>query len=78
SADIGNESAGSVSGFMNMGGQLGGALTASLSPAIANRFGWSASFLVAAALCACGALLWTTVNPGSSPIEREQDGHIGQ
>ncbi|MBV9612621.1 MAG: MFS transporter [Acidobacteriaceae bacterium] len=78
SADIGNESAGSVSGFMNMGGQLGGALTASLSPAIANHFGWSASFLVAAALCACGALLWTTVNPGSSAMQREQDGDIGQ
>ena len=39
SADIGGKSAGSVSGFMNMGGQLGGALTASLTLlAIANHF----------------------------------------
>ncbi|MGI8961917.1 MAG: MFS transporter [Bryobacteraceae bacterium] len=63
SADIGKESAGSVSGFMNMGGQLGGALTASLTPAIASHFGWTASFLVAASLCAAGALAWLRVHP---------------
>ena len=45
SADIGGSSAGSVSGFMNMGGQFGGALTASLTPAIALHLGWNASFL---------------------------------
>lgn len=61
SADIGGKSAGSVSGFMNMGGQFGGALTASLTPAIAAHWGWTASFLVAAALCALGSLLWTFV-----------------
>jgi MFS transporter, ACS family, glucarate transporter len=61
SADIGGPSAGSVSGFMNMGGQIGGALTASLTPAIASHWGWSASFLVAAALCGVGSLLWTLV-----------------
>ncbi len=61
SADIGGKSAGSVSGLMNMGGQLGGALTASATPAIASHFGWSASFLVAAFLCALGALAWLFV-----------------
>lgn len=63
SADIGRGSAGSVSGFMNMGGQLGGALTASLTPAIAARFGWTASFMVAAGLCVVGALAWLPVQP---------------
>jgi ACS family glucarate transporter-like MFS transporter len=61
SADIGGKSAGSVSGFMNMGGQIGGALTASLTPAIATHWGWAASFLVAAALCAVGSVLWVFV-----------------
>ena len=61
SADIGGASAGSVSGFMNMGGQIGGALTASLTPAIASHWGWTASFLVAAVLCAFGSLLWMLV-----------------
>jgi ACS family glucarate transporter-like MFS transporter len=63
SADIGKRSAGSVSGFMNMGGQFGGALTASLTPIIANHFGWGVSFLVAACLCAAGALAWLPVRP---------------
>jgi MFS transporter, ACS family, glucarate transporter len=63
SADIGKGSAGSVSGFMNMGGQFGGALTASLTPAIAAHFGWSASFIVAGCLCGAGALAWLVVRP---------------
>lgn len=63
SADIGGKSAGSVSGFMNMGGQLGGTLTASLTPLIAEHYGWTASFLVAAILCAAGALAWLWVHP---------------
>ena len=44
-ADIAGGSAGSVSGFMNMGGQIGGAVTGSLTPWIAARYGWTASFL---------------------------------
>jgi ACS family glucarate transporter-like MFS transporter len=62
-ADIGGSSPGSVSGLMNMGAQLGGALTASLTPWIADRYGWTASFLVAAALCTFGALTWLFVDP---------------
>jgi len=62
-ADIAGGSAGSVSGFMNMGGQIGGALTGSLTPWIAVRYGWTASFLVAAGLCLLGALTWLAVDP---------------
>jgi ACS family glucarate transporter-like MFS transporter len=62
-ADIAGSSSGSVSGFMNMGAQIGGAVTASLTPAIASRFGWTASFLVAAALCLTGAAAWMFVDP---------------
>jgi MFS transporter, ACS family, glucarate transporter len=62
-ADIAGKSSGSVSGFMNMGAQLGGAVTASLTPAIASRFGWTASFLVAAALCLLGSAAWLLVDP---------------
>jgi ACS family glucarate transporter-like MFS transporter len=63
SADIGGRSAGTVSGFMNMIGQFGGVTTASLTPLIARDWGWSASFLVAAALCAAGAAAWLAVEP---------------
>ena len=63
SADISGPSAGVVSGFMNMGNQFGGALTASLTPVLANHFGWAVSFLVTAALCGAGALAWLWVDP---------------
>ena len=63
SADIGGRSAGSVSGFMNMIGQFGGVTTASLTPWIARDWGWAASFLIAAVLCAGGALAWLAVEP---------------
>lgn len=62
-SDIAGRSAGSVSGVMNMGNQIGGAVTASLTPIIAKHFGWGASFLVAAALCLVGALTWLVLKP---------------
>ena len=61
--DIGGSSSGSVSGFMNMGNQIGAAITASLTPWIAARYGWTASFLVAAGLCVVGALSWLVIDP---------------
>jgi MFS transporter, ACS family, glucarate transporter len=63
SADIGGHFSGSVSGFMNMGCQFGGALTSFLTPFIALHFGWTASFLVAAALSVFGSLAWLFVDP---------------
>lgn len=62
-ADIAGASSGSVSGFMNTGNQIGAAITASLTPWIATRFGWTASFLTAAALCLVGAACWLAVDP---------------
>ncbi len=63
SADIAGPSAGAVSGVMNMGAQLGGVVTASLTPWIADHFGWAASFQVAAMLCVIGAAAWAMVQP---------------
>jgi ACS family glucarate transporter-like MFS transporter len=62
-ADIASGSSGSVSGFMNMGNQLGGFLTAMLTPAIASRLGWTVPFYVGAGLAAVGAVAWLFVNP---------------
>jgi MFS transporter, ACS family, glucarate transporter len=63
SADLGGSSSGTLSGLMNMGAQLGGAVTAAFTPVIAGRLGWRASFLAAAGLCALGALTWLAVRP---------------
>jgi ACS family glucarate transporter-like MFS transporter len=65
-ADIASGSSGAVSGFMNMGAQAGGALTASLTPLIAMHYGWTSSFLVAASLCLIGAIAWLVVDPSQS------------
>jgi ACS family glucarate transporter-like MFS transporter len=62
-ADVSGEHVGVVSGIMNMGGQIGGACTASLTPLLAAHFGWQMSFFAAAALALLGAILWTTVQP---------------
>lgn len=62
-ADIAGPAAGSVSGFMNMANQFAGALTATLTPLIADRFGWTASFLLAAVMCGVGSLGWLFVDP---------------
>lgn len=70
-ADIAGKSAGTVSGLMNMGAQCGSALTASLTPVIANHFGWSASFMAAAAMCALGGLLWLLVDPDRVLVREE-------
>jgi len=72
-ADIAGESAGVVSAVMNMGAQIGGALTASLTPWIALRFGWTTSFLVAALLATAGAIAWLGVDPETklAPSTRE-------
>jgi ACS family glucarate transporter-like MFS transporter len=51
-----------------MGNQLGAALTASLTPWIAARSGWTTSFLVAAGLCVVGAASWLVVDPSRQLI----------
>jgi ACS family glucarate transporter-like MFS transporter len=66
SADIAGSSSGSVSGFMNMGAQIGGAITASLTPWIALHYGWDISFITAGALAIVGGALWLTVNPAAT------------
>ena len=63
SVDIAGRSSGVFSSMVNMGGQIGGAVTASLTPWIAQRFGWVTSFAVAAALAVVGAICWMTVHP---------------
>lgn len=62
-ADIAGQHAGVVSAVMNMGAQIGGAVTASLTPWIAQHLGWTSSFLVAALLGIAGAIAWLGVDP---------------
>ena len=68
SANIAGEYAGLASGIMNMGAQIGGACTTSLTPLIAAHFGWHMSFFVAAFLAIIGALAWLIVDPNRNLV----------
>ena len=76
-ADIGGFSAGSLSGFMNMGHQIGAALTAVVTPWLATRFSWTTSFLVASGLCLVGAASWLLVDP-SRPLNPPEPNPIDE
>jgi MFS transporter, ACS family, glucarate transporter len=62
-ADIAGENTSVATGIVNMSGQIGGAVTASLTPLLAARFGWETAFGTAAALALMGALAWLLVDP---------------
>lgn len=74
SLEMAGTSSGSVSGVMNMGGQIAGALTALVTPLIAKFFGWNTPFFVAAGLCCLGALFWLLVDidRGAASLRRIQ------
>ncbi len=78
-ADYAGEFAGVVSGTMNMGCQIGGAVTASLTPLLAQHFGWNASFLAGTVLAVVGALAWLIVNPKARliPSSGASDASVG-
>jgi len=69
--DLAGRRSGISGGLMNMGAQVGGAMTASLTPWIAKSFGWNASFRVSAILALLGAILWLLVNPQEKIFEAE-------
>jgi len=62
-ADVGGENTSVVSAVVNMGAQLGGACVASLTPVIANHYGWTMSFVVAAVLALAGGIIWLVIDP---------------
>ncbi|WP_213804717.1 MFS transporter [Granulicella sp. dw_53] len=69
SVDIAGRNSGVFSSMVNMGGQLGGAVTASLTPWVAQRFGWGTSFGISAGLAVVGALCWMTVHPERTLVD---------
>jgi sugar phosphate permease len=69
--DIGGEYSGTVSGMMNMGGQIGGALSPTVFGVLVARGSWIAPFVIAACLLFIGAAIWTFwINPEASVIDK--------
>ena len=61
--DLAKSHAGIAGGFMNMGGNLGGALSPTLTPLLAHHFGWDGALYASAGLAVIGALFWLGVHP---------------
>jgi len=62
-ADFGGPYTGVISGLVNMGGQIAGAATASLTPLFASWYGWETAFYIAAGVCIVCMFPWFFVNP---------------
>ncbi|MFY9530351.1 MAG: MFS transporter [Candidatus Acidiferrales bacterium] len=69
--DIGGQYSGTVSGMMNMGGQIGGALSPTVFGILVARGSWIAPFVVAACLLFLGAGIWAFwIDPEVSVIDK--------
>jgi len=71
--DLSKTHAGALSGLMNTGANVGGAISPSLTPWIAAQWGWSVSLATAGAIALLGAALWIWIKPGEgalTPCER--------
>ncbi len=66
--DLSKNHSGTLSGIMNTGANLGGTISPTLTPWLADKFGWTVSLQVAAAFAFIGAMLWIFVKAGE-PIE---------
>ena len=67
--DLAGARSGIASGIMNLGCQIGAALTASLTPLVASKFGWTAAFMTAAALAVLGGVAWLLVDPRRTLVD---------
>lgn len=68
--DLSKAHAGTLSGLMNMGANIGGAISPTLTPWLAHRWGWPVSLGVAATIAIVGGLLWFKIDPGKGLAAR--------
>jgi sugar phosphate permease len=67
--DVGPEYAGSVSGVMNMCGNMGGTLASIAVGYMVLHVNWQVPFLVASGLCLLGAILFLRIDPSERIFE---------
>ena len=67
--DISKRHAGTLSGLMNTGANLGGVLSPTLTPWLAEQAGWSVALGFAACVALTGGLLWSKIKPGGTVHE---------
>src|ERR1700720_4927367 len=70
--DMGGEHSGTVSGMMNMAGNIGGALSPIVFGVLVQFGSWQAPFIVAASLLVLGAAVWGFwLDPSTSVVEKK-------
>jgi sugar phosphate permease len=70
--DVGGKHSGTVSGMMNMAGNIGGALSPLVFGFLVQYGNWQAPFIVAATLLVIGAAVWAFwLDPDLSVVERQ-------
>jgi ACS family glucarate transporter-like MFS transporter len=74
--DLHPDKAGSATGFMNTLANVGGIISPTLTPLIAEKLGWESALIFAAALAVGGALLWTGVRPAAGPHCDPRSGNV--
>lgn len=63
-SDLSKTHAGALSGLMNTGANLGGAISPSLTPWLAAQWGWPTALATAGAVAMVGAVLWLKIDAG--------------
>jgi ACS family glucarate transporter-like MFS transporter len=63
-SDLSKAHAGSLSGLMNMGANIGGAISPTITPWIAHQWGWPTSLGTAALVALIGGIMWLRITPG--------------
>jgi ACS family glucarate transporter-like MFS transporter len=71
--DIGGKYSGSVSGWMNLWGNIGGVLAPVVTAWIATRYSWRAAIIVTSASAFIGVLAWFLVRPDRSLVREEDE-----
>jgi ACS family glucarate transporter-like MFS transporter len=62
--DLSKPYAGTLSGLMNTGANLGGTLSPTLTPWIADSYGWPVALGLAAVIALVGGVCWLMIRPG--------------
>ena len=71
--DLSRPHAGTLSGLMNTGANLGGTVSPTMTPWLAEHFGWTTSLGIAAAIALCGAIAWIKIRPGNGLREKSKE-----
>jgi MFS family permease len=71
--DVGGKYSGTVSGMMNMAGNIGGALSPLVFGFLVQFSSWQAPFIIAAVLLVAGAVVWAFwLDPDGSVVEKAE------